>query len=91
MCITVPIRINLSMCIIAELGVACLICLPAYYIVSYWKGFVIMIYCIVLLSTTKGCLPYKVVFHQRLSTINVHLPSKVVFRQMLSFIKCCLP
>ena len=39
----------------------------------------------------KFCLPSKVVFHQRLSSINGCLPSKVIFHHRLSPIEGCLP
>ena len=34
--------------------------------------------------TTKGCLPQKVVFHQRSSSTKGHLPPKVIFHQRSS-------
>ena len=42
-------------------------------------------------SSIKGCLPSKVVFHQRSSSIKGRFPSKVVFHRRSSSIKGCLP
>ena len=41
--------------------------------------------------TTKGLLPLKVVFHQRLSSTDGRLPQKVVFHQRSSSTEVCLP
>ena len=43
------------------------------------------------LCSIKGCVPSKVVFHQRSSSIKGCLPSKVVFHERSSSIKGCLP
>ena len=42
-------------------------------------------------SFTKGCLPLKVIFHQRSSSTDWHIPPKVIFHLRLSFAKGCLP
>ena len=42
-------------------------------------------------SSIDGCLPLKVIFHQRSSSTEGRLLSKVVFHQRLSSIKGCLP
>ena len=43
------------------------------------------------MSTIKGCLPSKVVFRQRSTSVKVHLPLKVVFRQRSSSVEGLLP
>ena len=43
------------------------------------------------LSSTKSCLPLKVVVHQRSSSIKGHLSSRVFFQQWSASIKDCLP
>ena len=43
------------------------------------------------LSSTKGCIPPKVVFHQRSSPTKGCLPLKVVFYKRLSSTEVCLP
>ena len=42
------------------------------------------------LFSIKGCLPLKVVYHQRAPSIKGRLPSKVVFHQRLSSISLLL-
>ena len=42
------------------------------------------------LSSTKGCLPPKVIFHQRLSSTKGCFPPKVVFHQRLFSTEDCL-
>ena len=42
-------------------------------------------------GSTEGCLPMKVVFHQRSSSTESHLPPKVVFHQRSSSFKGHLP
>ena len=43
------------------------------------------------MSSIKGCLPLKVIFHQILSSIKGCLPLKIVFHQRLPFIQGHLP
>ena len=56
-----------------------------------WQGFFFKFRKEGRVSSTKGCLPPKVIFHQRLSSIKGPLPPKVVFHQMSSSIKGHLP
>ena len=66
-----------------RLGVSCAVTVMG----RSCKYFLQVIYC----NPIKGCLPSKVVFHQRSYFIKGCLPSQVVFRQRSSYIKGCPP
>ena len=68
-----------------------IICRSAQHdIHTYAQSHMLLLLC-TKLSSIEGCLPSKVVFHQRSSSLKGCLLSKVVIRQGSSSIKGCLP
>ena len=66
-----------------------IICRSAQHdIHTYAQSHMLLLLC-TKLSSIEGCLPSKVVFHQRSSSLKGCLPSKAVFHHRLSSIYCC--